>query len=110
MKFLYPNDDQRQGKADAPQAAVRALQRVHPGYAAPVPQYCHGFGNFSRLFAVQLNDTHPVMAIPELIRLLMEKGLDFDRAFEIARDTFSYTNHTVMREALEVWDEGLWRR
>ncbi|MBQ7865529.1 MAG: glycogen/starch/alpha-glucan family phosphorylase, partial [Clostridia bacterium] len=53
---------------------------------------------------VQLNDTHPVMAIPEIIRLLMADGLTFEEAFLIARDTCSYTNHTVMQEALEKWD------
>ena len=107
VKFLYPNDDQRQGKLMRlkqqyvlSSASIQDMLRQCPNIATD-------FGNFSRLFAVQLNDTHPVMAIPELIRLLMEKGLGFDRAFEIARDTFSYTNHTVMREALEVWDEGL---
>ena len=53
---------------------------------------------------MQLNDTHPAMSIPELIRLLMNEGLDFDAAFELARHVFAYTNHTVMGEALEKWD------
>ena len=56
---------------------------------------------------MQLNDTHPVMAIPELIRLLSLRGMDFEPAFAIARDVFAYTNHTVMQEALEKWDLSL---
>ena len=58
-----------------------------------------------RFIAVQLNDTHPAMSIPELIRLLMAGGsCTFDDAFQIGRDVFAYTNHTVMQEALEKWD------
>ncbi len=62
---------------------------------------------FSAYNALQLNDTHPVLAIPELIRLLRREGLDFEKAFKIALDTFSYTNHTVLSEALERWELGL---
>ena len=65
------------------------------------------YDRFADLHAVQLNDTHPTMAIPELIRLLMADGVTFNRAFRIAQRTFRYTNHTVMREALEVWDVSL---
>ena len=63
--------------------------------------------DFAKYHALQLNDTHPVLAIPELIRLLMQEGLEFEKAFTIARETFSYTNHTVLSEALERWDIGL---
>ncbi len=60
--------------------------------------------------AIQLNDTHPVVAIPELIRLLMqEEGFEFDPALEIAKRIFSYTNHTVMPEAAEKWDIRLFQ-
>ena len=64
---------------------------------------------FAEHNAIQLNDTHPTVSIPELIRLLMLEGLDFDKAFLITTKTFSYTNHTVMSEALEKWDAKLFR-
>lgn len=66
----------------------------------------HGcdWSRFAALNAVQLNDTHPTMAIPELIRLLGARGVSFEDALEIARRTFFYTNHTVMPEALESWN------
>ena len=57
--------------------------------------------------AIQLNDTHPAMSIPELIRLLMLEGFSFEEGFDIAQRTFSYTNHTVMGEALEKWPQEL---
>ena len=59
---------------------------------------------FAEFNSLQLNDTHPVIAIPELIRLFMEEGIEFDEALEIAKATFAYTNHTVLAEALEKWD------
>ena len=107
-KLLYPNDTLRAGK----QLRVRqqyvlcsaSLQDMLRAFRA---RFGNDYDRFSELHAVQLNDTHPTMAIPELIRLLMEDGVSFARAFRIARDTFRYTNHTVMREALEQWDVSL---
>ena len=71
----------------------------------------HGddLSRFAEFYAVQLNDTHPAMSIPELIRLLMLEGMSFDDAFNVAQKTFSYTNHTVMGEALEKWPLDLMR-
>lgn len=107
-KFLYPNDSGKEGK----------LLRIKQQYflvSATVQDLLKRYRNrhgsdysfFSEENAIQLNDTHPVMAIPELIRLLEIDGVPFDRAFSIARDTFAYTNHTVMQEALEKWDLSL---
>ncbi len=104
-KFLYPNDSQKEGK----QLRIKqqyvlvsaSLQDMLRSY-----RLRHGsdYSFFAAEHAVQLNDTHPVMAIPELIRLLQADGLSFEEAFRIAQQTFAYTNHTVMQEALEKWD------
>lgn len=109
-KFLYPNDTARAGKLlRVKQQYVMCsatLQDLLRSYRAI---YGGDYSRFADMYAVQLNDTHPVMAIPELIRLLSDEGVDFETAFEIATRTFSYTNHTVMQEALEKWDEALLR-
>ncbi len=107
-KFLYPNDDRREGKQ------MRIKQQyvlVSASLQDMVRTYKERHGDdwayFADEHAVQLNDTHPVMAIPELIRLLMQDDFTFEAAFEIARHVFAYTNHTVMQEALEKWDLAL---
>ena len=69
------------------------------------------FSEFGKLHAVQLNDTHPTLAIPELIRILVdEEDVCFKDAMQIAVDTFAYTNHTILAEALEKWDVKLIKR
>ncbi len=107
-KLLYPNDSLWAGK----QLRVRqqymlcsaSLQDMLRDFKA-----LHGedFDKFPDYHAIQLNDTHPTMSIPELIRLLMKENVDFERALDIAKRTFAYTNHTVMQEALEKWDINL---
>ena len=107
-KFLYPNDTRREGK----QLRVRqqymlvsaTMQDILRKYRA---RHGSDYSFFAAEVAAQLNDTHPTMAIPELIRLLGEDSVSFEDAFLIARDTFAYTNHTVMQEALEKWDLSL---
>ena len=107
-KFLYPNDDTREGKImRIRQQYVLVSASLQDMLRQYELKYSDDYQYFASLHAVQLNDTHPVMAIPELIRLLMEKGMSFHDAFTIAQKTFSYTNHTVMQEALEKWDIAL---
>ncbi len=109
---LYPNDNDEAGKI------LRLKQQYFFTSATMqclVKRFKENIGgdfkNFPDHFAVQLNDTHPTIAIPELIRILIEdEGMSFDCAFDVAVKTFAYTNHTVMIEALEKWDVGLFRK
>ena len=107
-RVLYPNDSTREGKRlrikQQYVLSSASLQNILDSY-----KQTHGndMSKFHEICAVQLNDTHPAMSIPELIRLMMKEGLSFEAAFEVARKTFSYTNHTIMGEALEKWDLGL---
>ncbi len=107
-KLLYPNDTLRAGK----QLRIKqqyvlcsaTLQDVLRRYKT---EFGTDYSHFAARHALQLNDTHPTMAIPELVRLLTADGVAFDEAVAIARQTFAYTNHTVMQEALEAWDVNL---
>ena len=107
-KFLYPNDTRREGKLlrvkQQYMLVSATLQDLLRAYRA---RHGSDFSFFAAEHAVQLNDTHPVMAIPELIRLLSLEGMAFEDAFQISRETFAYTNHTVMQEALEKWNLSL---
>ena len=109
-RVLYPNDSTEAGKklrlkqqyflsSASMQDIVRRYKRVRGGDMA----------GFAAHAAIQLNDTHPTISIPELIRILMDEGMDFEAAFDAARQTFNYTNHTLMSEALEKWSCGLIR-
>lgn len=103
--LLYPGDSQYAGK-------VLRLRQQYLLCSATVQDFlrqCPDREQFAHTFAVQLNDTHPTMAVPELIRILTGEGMDFDHAAHIAFETFSFTNHTVMPEALECWSERLMR-
>lgn len=105
-RVLYPNDDDYEGKklrlkqqyffsSASLQDIIRKYKKIHG----------KDFSKFADYITIQLNDTHPVISIPELIRLLTEnENVDFDIAVEITKNVFNYTNHTVMQEALEKWD------
>ncbi|SFB79592.1 starch phosphorylase [Brevinema andersonii] len=111
-RVLYPNDYSYQGKE------LRLRQQYFFTSASLqdiITKFVHKYGDhgwekFPEKVAIQLNDTHPVVAIPELMRLFMDwKGLDWDFAWQLTTQTFAYTNHTVLAEALEVWDLNLFR-
>ena len=107
-KVLYPNDTKKAGKLmRLRQQYVLVSASLQDMLNAYRQRHGDDLSRFAELHAIQLNDTHPTMAIPELIRLLMNEGMTFNKAFGIARKTFRYTNHTVMREALECWDMKL---
>ncbi|MBQ3486105.1 MAG: glycogen/starch/alpha-glucan family phosphorylase [Clostridia bacterium] len=108
VKFLYPNDSRREGKQmRIKQQYVLVSASLQDMLRAYKERHGSDYAWFVEEHAVQLNDTHPVMAIPELIRLLMEEGFSFEDAFQTASKVFAYTNHTVMQEALEKWDAAL---
>lgn len=110
-RVLYPNDTGRSGKI------LRLRQQyllVSASLKDIIRKYKEIHGtvteDFASFNAIQLNDTHPVLGIPELIRILVdEEGLEFDTALNICRKTFAYTNHTILAEALEKWDAELFR-
>ena len=104
-EYLYPADDTEEGKLLRLRqeyffsaATVAELLDNH------VKQYGKRFSTFSKYNVIQLNDTHPVIAVAEFIRLLTKKyGQTFASALKYAKQTFAYTNHTVLPEALECW-------
>ena len=110
-KVLYPNDNTPQGKelrlqqqyffvSCSLQDIIRSYLRNHDN-----------FDEFSSKVAIQLNDTHPSIGVAELMRLLIdEHAIDWNRAWDITRQTFAYTNHTLLIEALERWSVSLFGR
>lgn len=103
-KFLYPNDTTNRGKQlRVKQQYVLTSASVQDILRAYRKKHGCDYSFLTEEIAVQLNDTHPVMAIPELIRILMAEGIDFETSFGYCEKIFSYTNHTVMQEALEKW-------
>ncbi len=103
-KVLYPNDDTWEGKKLRLKqqyffcsASLQDIIKKHI-------DRCGTVDNISDSITVQLNDTHPVISIPEFIRIMKNNGVSFDKAFALAKKVFNYTNHTVMPEALEKWD------
>ncbi|TCJ18915.1 glycogen/starch/alpha-glucan phosphorylase [Parasulfuritortus cantonensis] len=110
-KVLYPNDEQIQGKELRLQqqyffvaCSLKDMMRIMRNQGIPLEK-------FHQKFAVQLNDTHPAVAIAELMRILIdEQDMEWDRAWSITRNTFAYTNHTLLPEALEQWPVHLFGR
>ena len=107
-RVLYPNDETREGKK------LRLRQEYFFSAAAVadlVRKHKARFGSmdsFAEYNSIQMNDTHPVIALPEFIRVLIrEEGYTFDKAFDMAQKVFNYTNHTIMPEALEKWEANL---
>lgn len=111
-KILYPNDATESGKE------LRLVQQyffVACSLADIMKRFKRDYDlpweSFAEKVAVQLNDTHPAVAIPELMRLLIDvEGLKWDQAWEICNKTFAYTNHTLLPEALETWSVPLFGR
>ena len=109
-RVLYPNDSTWEGKRlRIKQQYVLSSASLQDMLRTFKTAHGSDLSHFADFYAVQLNDTHPAMSIPELIRLLMLEGMDFEQSFSIAQRTFSYTNHTVMSEALEKWPLDLLR-
>ncbi|AIT61404.1 glycogen/starch/alpha-glucan phosphorylase [Corynebacterium doosanense] len=109
-RVLYPNDTTYEGKK------LRVRQQYFFTSASlqeMVANHVEEHGDvhsFAEFHCVQLNDTHPVLAIPELMRLLLdEHGLGWEEAWDIVTKTFAYTNHTVLTEALEQWEESIFK-
>ncbi|MGN0594862.1 MAG: glycogen/starch/alpha-glucan phosphorylase [Hominimerdicola sp.] len=107
-KVLYPNDNHAEGKS------LRLRQQYFLCAASIgdiVSQHMHCYGTLDNLHekvAIHINDTHPTLAIPELMRILLDDcGYSWEKAWHIVTNTFAYTNHTVMPEALEKWDCNL---
>ena len=110
-RVLYPNDTEKDGKQ------LRLKQQFFFTSASLqdiIRRYKSIFGNdfskFADKVAIQLNDTHPVVAIPELMRIFLDKEkLGWDEAWNICKNVFAYTNHTILSEALEKWDISLFQ-
>ncbi len=110
-RVLYPNDMQRAGKLLRLKQQYffcsASIQDMVEKYKRDFPEDLK-FENFARYNVIQLNDTHPIMAIPELVRVLVdENGIYFEDALAIANKVFAFTNHTVLQEALEKWSFDL---
>lgn len=111
-RVLYPNDSSDEGKILRLKQQYffcsASLQDIIRKYKKT---YGNDFSHFAEMNAIQLNDTHPVISIPELIRLLTDmEGLSFDEALAICKQVFAYTNHTILAEALEKWSQHLMER
>ena len=110
-KILYPNDDSYQGKElRLKQQYFFSSASIQHAVKDFIDVYGYNWSIFPDKVAIHINDTHPAVALPELMRILMDDfGLGWDKAENICRRTFAYTNHTVLVEALEKWPESLFQ-
>lgn len=111
-KVLYPEDNHAEGKElrlKQQYFLVSAtIQWILKEFES---RYGYDWKRLPEKAAIHINDTHPTLAIPELMRILLDdKGLGWDEAWEITRKVFAYTNHTIMSEALEKWDLGMFKK
>jgi glycogen phosphorylase len=110
-KVLYPSDEKEEGKELRLKQQYFLVAATFQDIMRRFKRHNSDFSLFPKQIAVQLNDTHPTIAIPEFMRLLVdEEGLDWDYAWSICNKTFAYTNHTVLPEALETWSVNLLSR
>ena len=105
---MYPNDIQRPGKVLRLKQqyffSSASIQDIIEKYEKNFPNDVD-FEDFSKYNTIQLNDTHPVMAIPEMMRVLMDdKKLSWKQAWNVTSNVFNYTNHTILQEAMEKWN------
>ena len=107
-KILYPEDAHWEGKTLRLQQQYFFISASMQGLTREHFQRFNSLDNFHRKVAIHINDTHPTMAIPELMRIFMDDyDYPWEKAWEIVCETVSYTNHTIMPEALEQWPEDL---
>ncbi|HOE55548.1 MAG TPA: glycogen/starch/alpha-glucan phosphorylase [Candidatus Cloacimonas acidaminovorans] len=107
-KVLYPNDNVHLGRMLRLQQEYFFVSATLQDIFAHWKRYHNSFNNFADKIAIQLNDTHPALAIPEMLRILIdEERMSFENAWEITKRCFSYTNHTILPEALEKWGIAL---
>ena len=108
---LYPNDNSMSGKELRLKQEYFFSSASVQNIVAEFKKYNLSWDEFPKFNCIQLNDTHPTLALVELLRILIdENGVDYNRAFEIVKKTFNYTNHTVLPEALEKWGVDIFER
>ena len=107
-RVLYPNDNNYEGKELRLKQQYFLVSATLQDIIGRIKFYGRDLHDFAKLASVQLNDTHPALAIPELMRLLIDvENFSWDEAWTICTQTFNYTNHTLMSEALEKWPVAL---
>ena len=108
---LYPNDNSMSGKELRLKQEYFFSSASVQNIVAEFKKYNLSWDEFPKFNCIQLNDTHPTLALVELLRILVdENDVDYNRAFEIVKKTFNYTNHTVLPEALEKWGVDIFER